>query len=226
MAKTTCMAAVAAALAVTAAGGAHAQTSQTGQTSQTTVTVQQPGATQTVQVQQQQPAGTMQSPVIVQLHPEVGQMPTTVAMSGPRVIDDYEEGDPIPQGYHSETRVRKGLVIGGAVPFGVFYLFSAMTAAIAHDANQNDPTATSDDALFIPAVGPFVQLAKSDSYTAKFFCGLDGVVQTLGLAMAIYGLASPKTVLVRNDLGKNKIELHPAPFMGRNGGGMGLVGTF
>jgi len=169
--------------------------------------------------------GTAQNPVVVQLHPEIGQMPTTVAMSGPRVIEDYDDGDPVPPGYHPDTRIRKGLVIGGVVPFGVFYLFSAMTAAIAHDAGEDD------DALYIPAIGPFVQLAKSQSQTAKFFCGLDGVVQSLGLAMAIYGLAAPKTVLVRNDLAKEqprrqKLDLHPMPFVARTGAGVGVIGSF
>jgi len=167
--------------------------------------------------QPQSPQGTMSNPIIVQFHPETGGIPTTVAMSGPRIINDWEEGDAVPYGYHPESRVRRGLVIGGAIPFGIFYLFSAMTAAIASDAGDDD------GALYIPAIGPFIQLAKSDSSTARFFCALDGIVQTGGLAMLIYGIASPKTVLVRNDLG---LQLHLRPVATRNGMGLGLGGTF
>jgi hypothetical protein len=68
-----------------------------------------------------------------------------------------------------------------------------------------------------------VQLAKSNTGTERFLCGLDGLVQSVGLAMAIYGIASPKNVLVRNDLG---FKLQPRPFIARGGGGMGLGGTF
>jgi len=165
-----------------------------------------------------QPQGTLQNPIIVQLHPETGGVPTTVAMSGPRVINDWEPEEPVPPGYHPETRVRKGLVIGGAIPFGVFWLFSAMAAAVGEDTNYDN------QALYIPAVGPFIQLPKNATSTARFFCILDGVVQTGGLAMVIYGLASPKDVLVRNDLGK--LHLEPRPFIARGGGGMGLGGSF
>src|SRR6185436_11592281 len=103
--------------------------------------------------------------------------------------------DPVPNGYHPDTRSRRGLIIGGAIPFGVFYFISAFTAAIGSDYH------TDNQALWVPAAGPFVQLAKSNTGTERFLCGLDGVVQSLGLAMAIYGIASPKNVLVRNDLG-------------------------
>ena len=40
-------------------------------------------------------------------------------------IKDWEEGTPIPYGYHHETRARKGMVIAGSILFGVTYLYSA-----------------------------------------------------------------------------------------------------
>ncbi|WP_394834291.1 hypothetical protein LVJ94_48110 [Pendulispora rubella] len=161
----------------------------------------------------------MSNPIIVQLHPETGGIPTTVALSGPRILDDWEEGQPIPNGYHTETRVRRGLIIGGAVPFGVFYVFSLMAASISQDTDERKSTS----ALFLPAVGPFIQAAQTDSSTGTFFCVLDGIVQTGGLAMLISGIASPKTVLVRNDLGF-KMELRPIAT--NTGMGLGLGGSF
>src|SRR5690349_4987127 len=56
-------------------------------------------------------------------------VPQSVALSGPREISEYEEGDPIPPGYHAESKVRKGLVIGGAVTFGVMYILSVLVGA-------------------------------------------------------------------------------------------------
>jgi hypothetical protein len=154
--------------------------------------------------------------------PQYAQQPVYVMQppqQGPKVISDYEEGDRIPPGYHEDTRTRKGLVIAGAVTFGVFYLISAMTAAVGSDKKLD----VDNQALWIPAVGPFIQLAKSDTGVERFFCGLDGIVQTAGATMLIYGLASPKTVLVRNDAG---LKLRPVPIVAKSTMGVGLGGTF
>src|SRR3954469_8973442 len=64
-------------------------------------------------------------------------VPQSVALSGPRMIKDWDENQPIPPGYHRDTRVRKGLVIGGAILFGVPYLYSAGFAAIGDDVTRN-----------------------------------------------------------------------------------------
>jgi hypothetical protein len=145
-------------------------------------------------------------------------------MSGPRLISDWEEGQPIPPGYHPDTRIRKGLVIAGGVIFGTMYFFSALAAAVGSDSagpGQGNPEA----ALWIPGVGPFIQMTSTSSATGNVFLALDGLCQAGGLAMAIYGLAAPKTVLVRNDLGG--LHLTPMPMtFGRNGEGLGVVGTF
>ena len=53
---------------------------------------------------------------------------------------------------------------------------------------------------------------------------VDGLAQCAGIAMFTYGLASPKAVLVRNDLG---LHISPRPMvLGRNGAGFGLTGSF
>src|ERR1700676_408234 len=58
-------------------------------------------------------------------------VPQSVALSGPRTIGDWKEGDPVPDGYRTATRVRRSAIIGGAVTFGVLYLLSALAAASA-----------------------------------------------------------------------------------------------
>jgi hypothetical protein len=90
-----------AAIAASATAGAQQQAQQA--TAPVVIVQQQ----QQPQVVQPAPQGTMQNPIIVQLHPETGGVPTPVAMSGPRQINDWEPEDPVPNGYHPETRARR-----------------------------------------------------------------------------------------------------------------------
>ncbi len=164
----------------------------------------------------QAPNGEFVAPL--QQQTQLTYVPQSVAMSGPRVILDYDDETPVPSGYHTETRVRKGLVVGGAVTFGVMYLLTAFGASVAHDVGGGA------DALYVPVLGPFIQMGNSDSSSGRFLLAVDGAAQAAGAAMLIYGIAAPKTVLVRNDLG---LTTHIVPMrMGNGGTGLGLVGTF
>jgi hypothetical protein len=148
-----------------------------------------------------------------------------VALSGPKEISDWQPGDPIPPGYHTQTRVRKGLIIGGAIPFGVLYLLSAFSAAVAQDASQGSTNSNPAGALYIPAVGPFIQMGNTSSSIGNFFLAVDGAGQTAGLIMLVYGLTVPSTILVRNDLGAGRPLIVPMR-MGRDGTGVGLRVAF
>lgn len=177
----------------------------------------QPPPTVVIQYQQQAP---YQAPVY-QAPP---QAPATnvfpqQGFSGPRIIRDWDDSRPIPPGYHAEERARLGLVIGGAVTFGTMYLFTALGASISNDAG------TPANALYVPGVGPFIQMAQCQgcSATGSFFLAVDGVVQVGGIAMFIAGLAAPKTVLVRNDFG---LDLHFVPVVARDRTGLALLGRF
>ncbi len=209
------------------------------QYAQVQVQVQQPyQPQQPVYVQQAPPppqdavAGNGQYVAPMQQQTQQTYVPQSVALSGPRVLKDWREGDPIPPGYHPATRARTGLIAGGATMFGAPYLISVLVAA----ANANSGSA---NALYIPVLGPFIQMGNlggKDPYGYSYcdasctavsdvFLVLDGVLQGAGLALFIYGVAVPKTVLVRNDLGKVKIT-PPMPFVGRNSAGLALSGTF
>lgn len=148
-----------------------------------------------------------------------GVPPTTA----PLEIDEWQDGEPIPPGYHRAQRLRKGLIIAGAVTFGTLYVISTFGAAVAHDANE-DGSAGNANALYIPAVGPFIQIASTTTATGNYFNVLDGIGQTAGLVMLIVGLTSPRTVLVRNDFGI--AALLPTPYVNREGGGLRMVGYF
>jgi hypothetical protein len=144
-------------------------------------------------------------------------VPQSVAMSGPRLIDDWREGEPVPPGYHTASRIRKGPVIIGSIVFGIFYLVSTEVGAGASGLNGH----TIAPALWIPCVGPFIQMAWTTSALGNWALAWDGLVQSGGLALLIYGIASPSTVLVRNDLG-----LRVLPEASPGGGGLRLVAPF
>jgi hypothetical protein len=149
-------------------------------------------------------------------------VPQSVALSGPREIKDWSEGEQIPPGYRPVERTRKGLIVGGAVTFGSLYLISALVASAGSDSSQYNGGKNEEAALWVPAIGPFIQMAGTESSTGKLFLAIDGIGQTAGAAMLIVGLVSPKTVLVRNDLA----EVRVTPMLAKGTAGAGLTGTF
>jgi len=167
------------------------------------------------------PYGEYVAPMAQQTQPSY--VPQSVAMSGPRMIKDWDENQPIPQGYHRETRVRKGMVISGAIVFGVPYLYSALIAAVGSDIASSTGESNKVGALAVPVLGPFIEMGETGSSTANFMLAIDGVAQAAGAFMFIYGLTSPRNVLVRNDLAM--VTVTPMRF-GKDGSGLGLVGRF
>ncbi len=147
--------------------------------------------------------------------------PEATALAGPRVIKDWDDSQPVPPGYHPVQHIRKDLVIAGASLFGSLYLLSALVAAGDADAHQGSSNPAG--ALWIPGIGPFIQIAQTGSEVAGLFLAIDGLIQVGGLTMFTIGLAAPKTELVRNDIG---LHLHIAPIVARDRTGMALVGTF
>lgn len=130
----------------------------------------------------------------------------------------YTEGQPIPPGYRLETRMRRGLVIGGAVTFGSTYLLSALTASVAVDAGGADEFGP----LFIPVAGPFVTIGTAESEgTGTFLLVLDGIGQAGGVAMFIAGLATEEQFLLRNDIATIKA----VPILTPTTVGFGIQGT-
>jgi hypothetical protein len=145
-------------------------------------------------------------------------VPQSVALSGPEEIDDWDEGRPIPAGYHRETRKRKGLIISGSILLGASYLITAFGASVAEDVNGNDSAAS----LYLPVFGPFIQAGYTSSRTGRFFLVVDGGCQLAGAAMLLSGLFAEKTLLVRNDLGATLVPIHT-----RDGGsGLALFARF
>jgi hypothetical protein len=148
-------------------------------------------------------------------------------MSGPARIKDWDDTQPVPPGYHVTTEARKGMIIGGAVMFGSLYLIDILVAAGGSDcANSGACSSNPFTAMWVPAVGPFLQMASNSSSVGNVFYAIDGLAQCAGIAMFIYGVAAPRTVLVRNDLGSITKPLLVPMKMGQDGYGAGLIAHF
>jgi hypothetical protein len=141
----------------------------------------------------------------------------------------YEDGDKIPDGYKLRTQWRRGLVIGGGITMGVPWAISVMAAVGADYDNKSG-------FLLVPGIGPWLSLAAGagkDRPCTDTFCNsdrsglratlvLDGLVQTAGLAMVVAGIAFPHRRLIRDDV---TVSFVPTQ-LGRDGYGLGAVGTF
>ena len=145
-------------------------------------------------------------------------VPQSVAPWGPRVITDWQEGMPIPYGYHQQTRARRGLVIAGSIVFGVTYLYTAELAA-----DSPNSRGANESWLWIPVLGPLLQMTETDSTLGNGALTLDALAQASGAAMLIAGFIFPRTILVRSDLASMTV----APMrIGPEGSGLGVVGRF
>ncbi len=138
---------------------------------------------------------------------------------GPEEMD-YVEGTPIPYGYTRVEKTRKGLVIGGAITLGVVYGFSAAFGAIGEDLRNANETRTNTASMWIPVAGPFLQMKETSSSTGKLLLFHVGLAQTAGALMLVYGLTTPRTLLVRND------QLSVVPLLSTDAAGAMVSGSF
>jgi hypothetical protein len=139
---------------------------------------------------------------------------------GPAKITDFDDSQPVPYGYTAISRKRKGLIIAGACVFGGVYGYTALSAAYAQEVFAI--TGSDDDvtSLWIPVAGPFLQLSDTDNAVARFGLVLDGLAQGAGALMLLYGLTTPRTILVRND------QLTVTPMVRPGATGLVLSGQF
>jgi hypothetical protein len=158
-------------------------------------------------------------------YPYPGYYPPPGAPPPPRERS-YREGDPVPRGYRIEERTRRGPLIAGPIVFGVPYFIGLLASSAADYKNDSGW-------LVVPVIGPWATLAARrgcDSYDSDYpydteaecrsvrtLLIIDGVMQVTGAALFIWGLTSPKKVLVREDAW--------LPMPARIGSGYGLVSS-
>lgn len=137
--------------------------------------------------------------------------------SGPEVMP-YDEEQPIPPGYVPQERIRKGLVIPGAIIFGTVYFFTAVGGGLNIDSSR-----APYGALLVPVAGPFIVAGTGNfvlgDLTAMMFV-FDGLLQAGGAAMLLSGIFAKKKVLVRQDMAQT---VRPEVLVGPGSIGMKLT---
>ena len=116
----------------------------------------------------------------------------------------YQPGAPPPrQIVGSKTRPRIGLIIGGSIMLGTMWVISSVAGGVSQticEASSSFGCANTYWPLFIPVVGPFIQMGyiPHDSTRSLALLGLafDGLVQVGGLTMLIVGAAVRQRVPV------------------------------
>lgn len=158
--------------------------------------------------------------------PRVAPLQTTPPSSStPPSSLPYAPGQPVPEGYHLVRKSRTGLIVTGAVTFGVAYGFSAGVGFLAGFIDNALTDGQGDDrwlTLAIPVAGPMVFGAVFDKDPFHPVLIADTLLQAGGIALLAYGASTKSTVLVRDGAAIRGIG--PMPVAG--GSGLVLSGTF
>ncbi|MEZ4293759.1 MAG: hypothetical protein R3B70_02195 [Polyangiaceae bacterium] len=166
-------------------------------------------------------------------YPQYGQpyYPNPAQQDTRPLTMDYEEGEPIPAGYHLRTRMRTKLIGAGAGVMGGMWILSTIIGAIANSAHERPVGDGRTDLwtpMYVPVVGPFITIGTASSDLSSGGTALivfDGLAQTGGLAMLILGIALPEKKLVRDALVLEPTEgVTVTPTVGV--GSLGFSGTF
>lgn len=147
-------------------------------------------------------------------------VPQSVALSGPPELTDVDHYQAPPPGYTEVRRTRTGMALGGGIMLSVAYFHCALVAAAM---SENSYDQNQGEALWVPVLGPFIQMAQTESATGNVLLVGVGAVQLIGAIMLYRGTAYPERVFVRNDLiGDVKV----APVVDANGAGVMMLGAF
>ncbi|HEY5955242.1 MAG TPA: hypothetical protein VIV60_01765, partial [Polyangiaceae bacterium] len=190
----------------------------------------QPAPTPAAQQQASLPATTPSSlestsPMVAPLgsNAALEKGPVAKTAAWPPAVLPYQEGMPIPSGYHLDSHINSGLMWSGLAIWAVPYAAGLIAAAASGFPKQSGW-------LALPVAGPFVAMggrtidcdilgydANSAGYDLQAkqaeckkqiikearvlgLLTVDGLLQTTGAIMAIAGMASSSESLLRNDV--------------------------
>jgi len=143
-----------------------------------------------------------------------------LACLGPTIAHAQTAPAPAPA-VHAVLRPNASLIMTGASIFAPLYLASALAAADSYE--TPDGTVNRRSHLFYPALGPWAVLGTA-SAGFDVLLVLDGLGQLGGLAMIVYGIATPTKVLVPDERPASRLDL--VPLVGHGVSGAALVGAF
>jgi len=139
---------------------------------------------------------------------------------GPRTLP-FVEGERVPEGYVLQEQSGTFAVAGGAAVFGLAYLVTLIGYAVATEGCGGGDAACVDGLwpLWFPAFGPIVAIGtgRVGDGTATMLV-IDGLFQSAGVGLVIYGLATDRFYWLRADLA----GLRVTP-LALDGGGRGLA---
>ena len=172
---------------------------------------------------------------LVEQAPPQQQPPPTVVQQQPAVVQPAQPVAVAPgSDVHAEetTAPNRGLIITGALMFGIPYLSSAVVAAeSSHDGDRH---------LAVPVVGPWIDLGvrggcpsgnvSCDTETTnKVLLVADGILQGVGVLEILGGFIYPERHVNERarPVAREKPTVHVAPsHVGYFGYGLAAVGTF
>jgi hypothetical protein len=143
---------------------------------------------------------------------------------------DYDEGKPIPPGYHPYSEIRPALAISGGVLFWAAYIPPLVISwiGVRKECELNLKPLYCEGGLGyyplnIPFAGPFISIYTLDT-DAPETIGLIalGAAQTVGTGMFLAGFLAQKKLLVRS-AGLSDITV--APQIGKDTLGIGVLGA-
>lgn len=130
----------------------------------------------------------------------------------------YDRSEGVPAGYRIETSEADGAAISrtiGWVSLGVGY-GGAYVAALSAPGNVSW--------LYAPVIGPWIQVARKDSPMPGLIA-VDGLFQTVGAGLVVYGIAAAGKQLVRDEGVFARVQIVPTT-IGRDGCGLWMSGMF
>jgi hypothetical protein len=123
---------------------------------------------------------------------------------------------------HDEKSTGRPLVWIGATIFSVSYIAAVLRATTSYP-SATDIT-TPHGALWIPVVGPFIDMGHTSGAANIFLLALDGAAQIGGLTLFVYGQTTPSTTHAR-DVGKT-VTIRVAPVLAPGTGGAAVFAKF
>ncbi len=136
---------------------------------------------------------------------------------------EVREGRSPPPGYYEKSTIRKGLVIPGAIVFGVTYGLSFLIGTMGSDDDNSDLY------LLVPVAGPIIwgHSKKCDEYGGN--CGsptlgwMLGIGQAVGITLFYFGVTKRDKVWRREEIQHGSVTLSPM-LVGRRTPGFALTG--
>jgi hypothetical protein len=123
---------------------------------------------------------------------------------------------------HDEKSTGRPLVWIGATIFSFSYIAAVLRATTSYPSSTD--ITTPHGALWIPVVGPFIDMGHTSGGANIFLLALDGAAQIGGLTLFVYGQTTPSTTHAR-DVGKT-VTIRVAPIVAPGTGGVAAFARF